>query len=201
MAAVSSRRTEQSPTTPRRFSRPVLVLLSALFLAGLVSAGCRPRPKAPALLDEPVFQSDEGFRFLVPEGWIMAARSNVPPGRMRKELLLVQYRRASGDKQATLEVSLADLPEDTDLATYLSGPSFSASHWKQSGSPESLEAGARAGERYCFTAHVNGAQLGKEVTVFHRGERVYFFTLLFSPDDPTAPEQVHRAIGRIVWTK
>ena len=47
-------------------------------LAAVLLAGCQPKPKAPALLDEPVFQSDEGFRFLVPEGWIMAARGNVP---------------------------------------------------------------------------------------------------------------------------
>ncbi|MGH7172317.1 MAG: hypothetical protein ACRELF_10840 [Gemmataceae bacterium] len=200
MAAVSSRGTKRLPNL-RELSRPALVCASAMLVVGLLSAGCQPRPKAPALLDEPVFQSDEGFRFLVPEGWIMAARGNVPPGPIDKERLLVQYRRADRDKQATLEVSLADLAEDTDLAEHLSGPSFSASHWKPEGSPESLEAGGRAGKRYRFTGRVTGAELAKEVTVFRRGGRLYFFTLLFSPEDATAPQQVHRAIARIVWTK
>ncbi len=119
--------------------------------------------------DEPVFQSDEGFRFLVPEGWIIAAQANVPPGPLDKERLLVQYRRIAGDKQATLEVSLADLAEDADLTTYLSGPSFSASHWQPSGAAESLEAGGRRGSRYRFTARIQGAEPAKEVTVFRRG--------------------------------
>lgn len=184
----------------RRRSRPALLCFLALLSAGLL-AGCRPRPKAPALLDEPVFQNAEGFRFLVPEGWIMAARGNLPPGALDKERLLVQYRRAESDSQATLEVSAADLPEDANLADYLSGPSFSATHWDRSGSPEKLEAGGQPGTRYRFTALINRAKLAKEVTVFRRGERVYFFTLLFAPADATAPEQIHRALGRLVWTK
>jgi hypothetical protein len=184
----------------RRRRRPARFCLHALLAAGLL-AGCQGKPKAPALLDEPVFQSDEGFRFLVPEGWIMAARGNVPPGPLDKEGLLVQYRRTAGDHQATLEVSVADLPEDADLAAYLSRPSFSASHWKQLGSAEKLEAGGRPCTRYRFTARVNGAELAKEATVFRREGRVYFFKLLYAPSDATAPEQVRRAIGHLVWTK
>jgi hypothetical protein len=180
--------------------RPALLSLLVL-LAAVMLSGCRPKPKAPALLDDPVFQSDEGFRFLVPEGWIMAARGNAPSGPLDKERLLVQYLRADSDAQATLEVSVADLPEDADLAEYLSGPSFGASQWKQSGSQEKLEVGGRPGVRYRFTARVSKAMLAKEVTAFRRGGRVYFFTLLFAPADATAPEQVRRAINRLVWTK
>src|SRR6185437_1187605 len=178
-----------------------LVRVCLFTTALLFVAGCRPKPKAPALIDEPVYQSAEGFRFLVPEGWIMAARANVPSGPVEKERLLVQYRRANSDKQATLEVSLADLPEETDLAKYLSGPSFSADHWTQSGSPKTLEAGEVRGTRFRFRARVRGAEMAREVTAFRRGGRVYFFTVLFSPNDATAPEQVRRAIGSIVWTK
>jgi hypothetical protein len=170
-------------------------------LTVVLVAGCHPKPKAPALLDELVFQSDEGFRFLVPDDWIMAARGNVPSGSLDKECLLVQYRRAADETQATLEVSAADMPEDANLADYLSGPSFSATHWKQSGSSEKVEAGGRPGTRYRFTARVNRSELGKEVTVFRRGGRVYFFTLLFAPADTNAPEQVRRAISQLIWTK
>jgi hypothetical protein len=184
----------------RRHHRPALFSLLVL-LAAVMLSGCRPKPKAPALLDDPVFQSDEGFRFLVPEGWIMAARGTVPSGPLDKERLLVQYNRADGDAQATLEVSVADFPEDANLADYLSGPSFTASQWKQSGSQEKLDAGGRPGVRYRFSARVNKAVLAKEVTAFHRGGRVYFFTLLFAPADATAPEQIRRAISRLVWTK
>jgi hypothetical protein len=184
----------------RRRRRPVPCFLGAL-LAALLLAGCQPRPKAPALIDEPVFQSEEGFRFLVPEGWNMAARGNVPSGPLDKERLLVQYRRAADGRQSTLEVTAANMPEDADLSAYLSGPSFSASHWNPSGSVEKLEAGGRPGTRHRFKARVAGAELIKEVTVFRRGGRVYFFTLLSAPDDATPSEQVRRAIGRLVWTK
>lgn len=181
---------------PQTARSGLLVLLAAVLLAG-----CHPKPKAPALLDGPVFQSDEGFRFLVPDGWIMAARGNLPSEPLDKERLLVQFRRATGATQATLEVSAADLPESTDLADYLSGPSFSASRWTASGSPEKLEAGGQPATRYRATATVNRAKLAKEVTAFRRGGRVYFFTLLFSPSDATGPEQIRRAISQLVWTK
>ena len=183
----------------RAFSKTVAAEL--LVVAVLLGCGCQRKPKAPALIDEPVYQSDEGFRFLVPEGWLMGARANVPPGPLDKERLLVQYRRTSGGDLATLEVSVMDLPEDTDMAAYLTNPSFSARQWKQTGRAESLEAGGAQGTRYRFNAPVKGGQLTKEVTVFRRVGRVYFFTVLFSPKDAAAAEQVRRALGSLVWTK
>jgi hypothetical protein len=178
---------------------------SRIAAAGLllvaVLLGCQPKPKAPALIDEPVYQSDEGFRFLVPEGWIMGSRANVPPGPLESERPLVQYRRTSGDDFATLEVSAMDLPENTDMVKYLSTASFSARQWTQTGRPESMEAGGAQGTRYRFSAPVKGGQLTKEVTVFRRGGRVYFFTVLFSPKDAGAAEQVRRALGSLAWTK
>jgi hypothetical protein len=172
-----------------------------LLVVVLLGWGCQPKPKAPALIDDPVFQTNEGFRFLVPEGWIMAARGNVPPGPIEKERLLVQYHRVQGDSQATLEVSLMDLPEDTDLTAYLSGPSYSVSRWELKGKPESIEGGGRTGTRFRVSGSTKSTEMAKEVTVFRRGGRVYFFTLLYAPKDPTAPEQVRRAIGRLEWTK
>ncbi|HTU88491.1 MAG TPA: hypothetical protein VMF69_00190 [Gemmataceae bacterium] len=170
-------------------------------VAVLLGGGCQPKPKAPALIDEPIYQSDEGFRFLVPDGWIMAARANVPPGPVNKERRLVQYRRSSGDFNAILEVSLMDLPEDTDLTAYLSRPSFSARHWEPSGQAESMEAGGVHGTRFRFSASIEGRKLAKEVTAFRRGGRVYFFTLLCPPKDAAAQEQSRRLIGGLVWTK
>ncbi len=177
------------------------LLAAMLALAVLLVWGCQPKPKAPALIDEPVFQSEEGFRFRVPEGWIMAARANVPPGPIEKERLLVQYRRAGGESNSTLEVSLVDLPEDADLAAYLSRPSYSAHHWNQLEQVESIEAGGASGKRFRFSAWVDGKELAKEVTAFRRGGYIYFFTLLYPPKDAAAPEQVRRSIGRLEWTK
>jgi hypothetical protein len=167
----------------------------------LLVCSCQPKPRAPALTDGPVFQSDEGFRFLVPEDWTMAARANLPPGPIEKERLLVQYRRLKSGPPATLEVSVAELPESTNLTEYLSGPSFSASRWKPSGEPVPLEAGGVRGTRYRFTPSVGKTDMVKEVTAFRRGGRVYFFTALSPPGDSSAPAQVRRAVESLVWTK
>jgi hypothetical protein len=186
-----------------RLRRAARLCLAALLAAGLSPAGgCRPKPRAPALLDEPVYQNArEGFRFLVPEGWIIAARADVPPGPAETERMLVQYQHSAGEKPATFEVSLADLPEGTDLASHLAGPSFGAEHWDLSGPPEKVEVDGVAGTRYGFTARADRKALAREVTAFRRGGRVYFFTALASRDDTGAREQVRRAVGRIIWTK
>src|SRR5262245_25916538 len=107
-----------------------LLRVVAIAAAALVLASCSSGPRAPALRDEAVYQNDrEGFRFRVPEGWTQHAKSDLPPGKANKEHLLVSYRRSS--KPASLEVSLADVPESADLATYLAGPSFGAKQWRK----------------------------------------------------------------------
>jgi len=174
---------------------------AALLAAMLFCWGCRPKPKAPALIDEPVYQSDEGFRFLVPQGWIMTAKGNVPPGPVEKETILVQYRLHSGASSATLEISLMDLPEDAALADYLSRPSYSVRRWSLLGKAESIEAGGVSGKRFRFKGKADSFELIKEVTVFRRGGRDYFFIVLHSPKDTAAPEQARRSINRLVWTK
>ncbi len=175
--------------------------VATLLVGLLLSLGCRARPKAPALTDEPVFQSDEGFRFLVPEGWIMSARSRVPSGPVEKEAVLVQYHRREADREAMLEVSMMDLPEETNLAKYLSNPTYSRSDWKLSGSPQGTEAGRRTGTRYRFVSHGKGGELVREVTAFRQDQRVYFFTVLYPPKDTSAAEQANRAIHSLVWSK
>ncbi len=174
---------------------------AALLAAMLLGWGCQPKPKAPALIDEPVYQSPEGFRFLVPEEWIMIGRASPPSGRVEKECLLVQYRRSSGDSDAILEISLMDLPEDAELLEYLSTPSFSVRRWKLLGQPESIEAGGVSGTRFRFSGRADRSDLAKEVTTFRRGGRVYFFTILYSPKDAAAVEQVRRSINGLMWTK
>ncbi len=176
------------------------IVAAASLAAVLLGWGCQPKPKAPALIDGPVYQCSEGFRFLVPEGWNMVAQANVPPGPVEKERLLVQYRNSS-ENNATLEISLMDLPEDADLAEYLSGPSFSVHHWDSVGKAESIEAGGIKGTRFRFSGRAGSSELAKEVTAIRRGGRVYFFTVLYSPKEPAASEQVRRSIGRLTWTK
>src|SRR5438128_11020385 len=114
-----------------RFASSRLCAFLGTALIVLLALGCRDQPQAPALRNEPVYQNDtEGFRFLTPEGWRQHARVNVPPGKLEKERLLVQYVRLSSEKGASIDVSMADLPTTVDLTEYLAGPSGGVKSWR-----------------------------------------------------------------------
>ena len=136
---------------------------------------------------------------MVPEDWSQYARSDLPPGKLDKERLLVQYRRVKSAKEATFEVSAADLPPSADLADYLAAPAFGSKDWKLRSSPEPLEVDGVPGTRYDLTARVGKEDMTREVVAFRRGERVYFFTTVFFTKDATAQEQARRAVSRLLW--
>jgi hypothetical protein len=163
-------------------------------------AGCGSRPRAPALLDQPIYQNNqEGFRFLVPENWKQVARSEIPPGPATKERLLVLYAGQNANRGATLEVSLVDLAPGADLAAYLAGPRSGAKSWKAVSPAEPIEGSRLPATRYQFTARLGKDEMAREVMAFRRGERVYLFTSVFGVGDTTAREQVRRAIGSVAW--
>src|SRR5262249_18771829 len=153
---------------------------------------------APVLRDGPVYQNNrEGFFFLVPDGWIQIARSELPSGPLDKERLLVSYR--SSEKGMEFEVSMADLPETVDLKSYLEGPSFSVTKWKANGSEESVEIGGRPGTRLLLIGESARKKVSKEVVYFRRDERVYFFTGVFLTSEPKARAMIRQAVSSISW--
>jgi hypothetical protein len=157
--------------------------LGLTLLGTVLVTGCSSKPQAPELRNDPVYQNDrEGFRFLVPEGWAQVGNTNGPPGPVKKNRMLVQYRRkASGEHRAMLEVDMVDLPPATDLATYLAESSFGVKQWQQTGSVEAVSSNGLAGERYTFTGRVAGKQeMTKEVVVFRRGALLFFHRPLSS---------------------
>jgi hypothetical protein len=157
-------------------------------------------PRAPLLLDEPVYQNErEGFRFLVPEVWKQHARAEVPAGPVTKERLLVQYRRLVPGQEATFEVSLADLSAGTDLAAFLGAPSFGVDKWRPTGKAVAVTVNGVSGQRFAFGGRAGKQELQREVVAFRRGERVYFFTTVFPAADTSARDQVRRAVGGLVW--
>jgi hypothetical protein len=175
--------------------------LGALILVASLS-GCRQRPRAPLLQDDPVYHNaTEHVRFLAPEGWTQHARSEFPPGPIPEEHLLVDYLHWTGDMPAILELSVVDLPESTDLLTYLTtkrAKSFGAQQWQVVSSGEQVEAGGASGQRFVMESNEHAART-KEVTVFRRGRRVFFFIGVFLTGDMTARDQIRRAIKSIVW--
>src|SRR5688572_20052386 len=86
----------KAPTIPRGLP---------IFLAALLLVGCEASPRAPALRDSPVFHSpQEGFRFLVPEGWKQTAHGVLPAGKLKGEVLFAQYRLPTSQQAALFEL-------------------------------------------------------------------------------------------------
>ena len=151
-------------------------------------------------MDDPVYQNDrEGFRFLVPDGWKQHGRADLPSGKVEKERMLVQYRRRAEGGEATFEVTLADLDATTDLAAYVAGASFGVEKWRRIAPVETLDVKGQSAVRVTLSGRLGSAEIQKEVTVFRRGERVYFFTGMFNAKDATSREQVRKAVDSIIW--
>lgn len=177
--------------------RLALVLLPACLLA---LPACESKPRAPALRDEPVYQnSQEGLRFLVPEGWTQFVSAEIPPGKLDQERMLAGWRRAAADKAASFEVSLIDLAADADLTTHLSRGSHGVSRWLPKGRPESLEINGHAATRTTLTGRAGKDDLTREVVAFRRGGRVYFFAGIYPPADGKARDEARRAASSVMW--
>jgi hypothetical protein len=195
-----------SPMKKRQRWASILVAVAAVLvaglLAGLFSRSWGARPRAPALIDEPVYHNArEGFRFLVPEGWTVHSRGEAPPGRADKERLLVNYQRYGADKPAQFEVTLIDFPSTSDLAAHLAEPSYGAEKWRPKGAAETLPLKGIDATRYLFTARVGKEETTKEVVAVRRGERVYFFTALYATGDTSARDQMRRVVESTIWER
>ncbi len=178
--------------------RDWFVLVACLGI--LFAAGCDSRPHAPALLDEPVYANPrEGFRFRVPDGWKQFAKADVPAGKLDKERLLVGYRHATPNTSAQFEVAMADLPESTDLAAYLSDRTRFGDQWRAAAAPERFEVEGVPAVRYAFTGGQGKDKMTREGVVFRRGERVYLFTAVYRTGDEPTRNAVREAVGSVMW--
>ena len=168
-------------------------------VAAVLLAGCGARPRAPALQSGPLYQNERaGFRFLAPEGWVQRARADLPAGPFEKEELLVAYARVT-DRPASLEVSLADLPETADLRKFLTAAPSGGVKWQAKAAPEAVVVNGVPATRFTLTGGAGKAATVKEVVAFRRGGRVYFFAGIFAAGDTATRDEVRRSAQTIVW--
>jgi hypothetical protein len=172
----------------------------ALLGLAALAAGCEPRPRAPALMQgEAVYvNAQEGFRFVPPPGWVQYSRGEPPAEAVGDERLLVAYRRGTGTRVATFEVSLADMPESDKMADLVKEHG-AAKGWKSAGPAEALELGGRPAARGAFHTQGHGLQQIKEIAVVRKGGRVYYFSGVFAADDEPARAQVRKALATLSW--
>lgn len=161
----------------------------------LVALGCSPAPRAPLLRDEAVYHNrTQGVRFMVPEGWRISAKAELPPGRIEQERLLVEYVRHTA-VPATLQLFARDVAPGESVAPHLEvGRAFKAPTVETG-----LTVGGLSAERLVFTPA--GAGQSKEVIAIRRGERFFFFTGLFNTEDSQGRAAFRRAVDTVVWEK
>jgi hypothetical protein len=165
-----------------------------------VTLGCDSTPHAPALRASPVYQNDsEGFRFLVPDGWIQTANTILPPGELTGESFLVCYRMRTPEQGATLQIECLQESETLDLEKHHAAASYRVKHWQAAKPKQEIEINGVKAQRLVYTARIEGRPMTKEVVCFRRNSRVYSFVGLFWSNDDKAREQIRRAVQSTIW--
>lgn len=174
--------------------------LPYVLLAGTLT-GCNDTPRAPALTTEAVYSNtDAGLTFVVPEGWVLFAKVNLPGGhKLDYPQRLVAYQ-AGGDRKGSFDLYAVDLPEGQGLLEYLAEPkkAIGAEKWTTKGPPtEETINGAKA-TRY-LQASAGKGDRHRELVEFRRPGRTYVFTLTYRASDSQTREQARQAIKSAVW--
>jgi hypothetical protein len=180
-------------------SRTVCTLAFLLFS---VLGGCRERPRAPALRDGPVYHCpQEGFRFLVPDGWTQNASAVLPTGRLEGENFLVRYRMKTPEQGATLQIVCWQDSASLDLEQHHASPSYGVQQWKLAEPSETIQVNSVPARRIVYTDTADKRPMTKEVVCFRQNDRVYAFVGLFSSRDEKAREQIRRAVASVLWER
>jgi predicted Zn-dependent protease len=174
----------------------LLVCAASVALVGLFWHGRQSGPRAPALHDGPVYQNDqEGFRFLVPDGWTQDASGVIPPGTVEQEQMIVEYKLLTSDRPAALLVTRIDLPKGLYLHEYLRSHSPRPEAWRALGEGDPLTINGVEATRVTL----RNSDATREVAAFRRGERVYLFIGEFETADTKAQQQIRRAVDSVIW--
>jgi hypothetical protein len=174
-------------------------ICTALVLAALAS-GCTSRPSAPALDNDPIYKNQRaGFRFSRPEGWQQWARGDVPPGKIDGERLLVEYKSLSGDKPATLEVSVASVDPTASLSEFVTRSTLTGEDWRLKGPGENFKINGEPAVRIIYAMRADNKEMVREIVAFRRGERVYFFKGFYEGSDSAARREIRSAVDTVVW--
>jgi hypothetical protein len=177
-------------------------MLRSILGVGLLAlvTGCEPKPRAPSLENEAVFQDNKlNVRFVAPEGWVLFARSSVPPGPVTKPIRIVAYHRGSSDGGADLELYIADFPANKPLMEYLKEHPVGPEKWKETGTPTPLQLEASSGIKHQLVS-VHQAHRQREIWEFRRkGDRVYLMICSAMTADRSTRDQAERAVKSITF--
>jgi hypothetical protein len=180
----------------------VVIAAVGALVAGLLF-GVRPgRPHAPPLTNDAVYRNDAiGLQFLVPEGWSITSRTELPPGPLAKPLILATYIQGQADHPAELEVLAADVSEGMDLVRFLADNPIGATKWKAVGAPQSVSVNGAPATRVTLVGSTGKVESRREVTAFRRGDRTFLFMITYRAPDSAARDAARRAVESAAWSK
>jgi hypothetical protein len=178
--------------------------MTRIALAGLVAVavGCETKPSAPPLSPEAVYRNDAaGLRFLTPDGWTPAAKTNPPPGPLGKPTRLVGYVTGAAKGQAQAELYAFDLPADTDLIAYLLGKEtrIGPMGWKVKAGPTAATINGAAATTYELREPDKKSETRRDLVAFRRGGRVYLFVYTAPDGDTPTLGAFQRMVASAQW--
>jgi hypothetical protein len=174
--------------------------LPLALLATVLAAGCTEKPKAPPLTNDAVYQNDKiGLRFLVPEGWVVSQRAELPPGSLAKPVVLAAYQNPKGERPTDLEVLAADLSPDDDTAGFLAEHNVGPDKWAPAGPAAGVTINGVTASRHVLVRQGGKEEYRREATVFRRGGRVYVFLIAYAAADPASRDAARKAVESAAW--
>jgi hypothetical protein len=197
---------EMKPTSTESFFEQALTIRSftppLLFFLFLVSSGCSNRAKAPPLTNEAFYQNEKvQLRFLAPPGWVVRARTDLPPGALLKPVLLISYAQSTGEKAAEFAVFVADVPDGVDLGQYQLETRIGPQQWKLKPGTTTISVGGQQAARYEMTSGTGKEEFHRETTAIRRGGRVVFFIVTVGAHDSELLDQANHSIAGATWTE
>lgn len=175
----------------------VPALLAAIGLAAVV--GCEDKPRAPALATESVYQNDEiGLKFATPDGWVIQTKTDLPSGRLPKPILLASYLSPKGDGPQ-LQVEAANAVPDEELDAGLATLKAGGEGWAVKEPRKRVTVNGIEASRVTLVRPTKRGEQLREVTTFQRGERTYFFSIVFHSSDLTARDQADLSVRSVMW--
>jgi hypothetical protein len=116
---------------------------------------------------------------------------------MKKERLLVEYKRLDKARPAALIVTVLDLPESTTVPDYLQRRWQKLTPFRLT-STETVQIDNRPLERYTFVGQENQEQRVREVVVLRRQQRAYLFTGTYAAADNKGKSEIRAAMASLV---
>jgi hypothetical protein len=167
-------------------------------LVALIHAGCSDSPKAPALRqhESEYVNEREGVRFTKPEGWLEQGRSDLPPGPVAVERLLIKYKRPEKQDRdsAFIKLTLIDVPSDQTPEDFLNKRKPPEPNWLRKSSLEPVRLGALGGWRLIYGGLWDDGPYRADVVAFRKGVRVFVFTAFYPENDEAGQGQLRRAM-------